>query len=244
MTADGSLRERLVEVGVEMLDAEGLGALGLRAIARRAGVSHGAPRRYFPTHAALLAAIAGEGLSDLSSRFDRVLSTSSPAPDSTGVTFGASVAADRAVRVGIEYVRFARERPGMFELMFRHDLLVGSGENLRSRSLPMVEHWTGLVAAVLAERAAGPPAEGPRAGGPPAGGLVVAGSGVDDPPPTGSERARRQALLAWTHLHGIAVLAARHSLDLVTGSSDPTDMVVEALGAHLFAGPGAEAVGW
>ncbi|MCK9898681.1 hypothetical protein CC117_14760 [Parafrankia colletiae] len=72
----------------------------------------------------------------------------------------------------------------------------------------------------------------------------MAGLGMGGPPPTSSERARRQALLAWTHLHGIAVLAARHSLDLVTGSSDPTDMVVEALGAHLFAGPGSEAIGW
>ncbi|WP_035740131.1 TetR/AcrR family transcriptional regulator [Parafrankia elaeagni] len=238
MASDGLLRERLIAVGVEMLDAEGLGALGLRAIARRAGVSHGAPRRYFPTRAALLAAIAAEGLSDLSSRFDRVLSTSSPAPDPTGVTFGGSVAADRAVRVGIEYVRFARARPGMFELMFRHDLLIGSGENLRSRSLPMVESWTVLVAAVLAERSAGQPPKGP-----PTSGLVVAGPGTDGPPSTSSERARRQALLAWTHLHGIAVLAARHSLDLVTGSSDPTDMVVEALGAHLFMGPGPAAVG-
>jgi AcrR family transcriptional regulator len=29
---------------------EGLGNLTLRAITRRTGVSHGAPRRYFPTH--------------------------------------------------------------------------------------------------------------------------------------------------------------------------------------------------
>lgn len=53
-----SLRETLVATGVEILDADGATELTLREIARRAGVSHGAPRRYFPTHNSLLAAIA------------------------------------------------------------------------------------------------------------------------------------------------------------------------------------------
>ena len=52
------LRSRLVDVGVELVTAEGVQALSLREIARRAGVSHGAPRRYFPTHLELLSAIA------------------------------------------------------------------------------------------------------------------------------------------------------------------------------------------
>ncbi|MEU0061112.1 helix-turn-helix domain-containing protein, partial [Streptomyces sp. NPDC006334] len=44
------LRTRLVDVGVELLAEQGVDALTLREIARRAGVSHGAPRRHFPTH--------------------------------------------------------------------------------------------------------------------------------------------------------------------------------------------------
>ena len=59
------LRDRLVQAGVDLLEEEGLGNLTLRAITRRTGVSHGAPRRYFPTHNALLAAIAATGLADL-----------------------------------------------------------------------------------------------------------------------------------------------------------------------------------
>ncbi|MET8154696.1 TetR family transcriptional regulator, partial [Actinoplanes sp. NPDC005259] len=38
------LRARLVETGVALVAAEGTEALSLREIARRAGVSHGAPR--------------------------------------------------------------------------------------------------------------------------------------------------------------------------------------------------------
>ncbi|MFC7762973.1 TetR/AcrR family transcriptional regulator [Catellatospora bangladeshensis] len=40
---DTTLRDRLVAVGVELVSSDGTGALTLREIARRAGVSHGAP---------------------------------------------------------------------------------------------------------------------------------------------------------------------------------------------------------
>ncbi|MER5838314.1 TetR family transcriptional regulator [Streptomyces sp. NPDC002130] len=68
-----SLRETLVATGVEILDVDGATELTLREIARRAGVSHGAPRRYFPTHNSLLAAIASHGLRDLTDRLDPIL---------------------------------------------------------------------------------------------------------------------------------------------------------------------------
>src|SRR6185369_1592988 len=65
---ESGLRERLVATGVALVAEQGSSAVSLREIARRAGVSHGAPRRHFPTHQALLAAIAGRGYHDLSVR--------------------------------------------------------------------------------------------------------------------------------------------------------------------------------
>lgn len=62
------LRTRLIDVGVDLVTREGSQALTLRKIARRAGVSHGAPRRYFPTHLELLSAIARRGFTDLRAR--------------------------------------------------------------------------------------------------------------------------------------------------------------------------------
>ena len=44
--SDSPLSERLVEVALGLLAEEGLEALSLRSIARRAGVSHGAPARH------------------------------------------------------------------------------------------------------------------------------------------------------------------------------------------------------
>ncbi|WP_328992083.1 TetR/AcrR family transcriptional regulator [Kribbella sp. NBC_01245] len=127
------LRSKLVTTGVELLEEEGLANLSLRAITRRAGVSHGAPRRYFPTHGALLGAIATTGINDLTVRLSRL---------------GAGTPRERLTRACERYLEFATDRPAMFELIFRHDLLSGSGANLRALSLPLFGSLVDLVAAV------------------------------------------------------------------------------------------------
>jgi AcrR family transcriptional regulator len=123
------MRDRLVQAGVELLEEDGLGELTLRAITRRTGVSHGAPRRYFPTHNALLAAIASTGLDDLADR----LQPSDGTPE------------EQLIEAAQRYLDFAADRPGMFELLFRHDLLKDAGGNLRARSLPLFHHFADLV---------------------------------------------------------------------------------------------------
>ncbi|WP_405452050.1 TetR/AcrR family transcriptional regulator [Streptomyces achromogenes] len=145
--SDTSLRDRLVDAGVELLAAEGLQALTLREIARRAGVSHGAPRRYFPTHLELLSAIARRGFTDLAERTRQALDRE---------TGGAR--AQVAALAGA-YLEFALERPGMYELMFRHDVLESGRLGLRETSLPLFSLLTGLVGA------ADPGADAPHVAG-------------------------------------------------------------------------------
>ncbi|WBB75910.1 TetR/AcrR family transcriptional regulator [Micromonospora sp. WMMD1128] len=120
---DSSLRTRLVSAGVDLLAREGAEALTLRAIARRAGVSHGAPRRYFPTHLALLAAIAREGYQQLGREVAETLARQGDADPHR-----------QLLALGRLYLTFARTHRGMFELMFRHDLLRGNGVGLREAS--------------------------------------------------------------------------------------------------------------
>ncbi|MFD3582180.1 TetR/AcrR family transcriptional regulator [Streptomyces sp. NPDC058683] len=131
--SDVSLRDRLVDVGVALVAAEGAGALTLREIARRAGVSHGAPRRYFPTHLELLSAIARRGFTELAVRVGEALGDGRAAP-------GAQVAALARV-----YLEFARDNQGMYELMFRHDLLESGHLRLRETSLPLFGLLADLV---------------------------------------------------------------------------------------------------
>lgn len=125
------LRDRLVSAGVELLDTEGVQALTLREIARRAGVSHGAPRRHFPTHLDLLSAIAREGFRELGARVAGIEATDPR---------------ERIALLARAYLDFAHQRGGMYELMFRHDLLESGRLGLRDTSLPLFAHLAELVA--------------------------------------------------------------------------------------------------
>ncbi|GIH10590.1 TetR family transcriptional regulator [Rhizocola hellebori] len=130
---EADLRARLVKVGVDLLTRDGPQALSLREIARSAGVSHGAPRRYFPTHQALLAAIAREGYHQLGQQItDAVRDESEPARS-------------RVLQLGRVYLDFARGNRGMFELMFRHDLLQGNQIGLREVSRQLFAVLVDLV---------------------------------------------------------------------------------------------------
>ncbi|GAA1536886.1 hypothetical protein GCM10009741_44330 [Kribbella lupini] len=177
------LRDRLVLAGVELLEEEGLAPLSLRAITRRVGVSHGAPRRYFPTHNSLLAAIAATGLTDLAERL-------------TGPANGAA-ARDQLIELGRRYLAFAAERPAMFELIFRHDLLEGAGGNLRATTLPLLESLTRIVATVTPDDAA------------------------------------ERTVGLWTNLHGLAVLRATKTLDLILDDAQLDTFVTRAVDTHL-----------
>src|SRR3954453_21828733 len=95
----GDLEARLVAAGVELLAEAGSDALSLREIARRAGVSHGAPRRYFPTHQALLAAIAREGYGRRGALVDDTIGDADLEPRAA------------ALALGRRYLAFARDEP-------------------------------------------------------------------------------------------------------------------------------------
>ncbi|MDC2957835.1 TetR/AcrR family transcriptional regulator [Streptomyces gilvifuscus] len=127
------LRARLVDVGVELVAREGAQALTLREIARRAGVSHGAPRRYFPTHVELLSAIARRGFAELAERA------------TAAVGDGTAPPREQVTELGRVYLEFALTNRGMYELMFRHDLLESGHLGLRDTSLPLFGALVELV---------------------------------------------------------------------------------------------------
>ncbi|MER7701434.1 TetR/AcrR family transcriptional regulator [Kitasatospora sp. NPDC097605] len=193
------LRARLVAAGVELLALEGLHALTLREIARQAGVSHGAPRRHFATHAELLAAIARHGFGELAT----ALGLQDGAGHAATAGHDAAEARARLERLAHGYLAFAAEQPGMFELMFRHDVLAGSGAGLRRTSMPLFEVLTRLVAVIH------PP------------------TGEDCASPA------TVAAALWANLHGLAQLRAWGSLGLATGSDALDPVLRATLDAHL-----------
>lgn len=98
----GDLRVALLTAARTLLDADGVPAVSLREVARRAGVTPAACYRHFRDKEALLVALAVEGFDE----FTEALRASSAGQRHS---FAA---------MGVAYVQFAVERPGMFRLMF------------------------------------------------------------------------------------------------------------------------------
>ncbi len=105
----GDLASSLRQAARAILETEGLAALSLRSVARRAGVSHAAPYRHYASREALLADVAVEGLAELRGEI---------------VQAGAAHAerADRIVLIGRAYTRFAVRHAGLLRLMFGSEL--------------------------------------------------------------------------------------------------------------------------
>lgn len=133
-------KDRLLECALGMVADEGVGSLSLRAIAKKAGVSHGAPLRHFPSRAALLSAVAVEGYKKNMAEREKALAATGPG------------AAERLHAACRSYVDFAVANPGLYELMSRPDLLLPTDPELSRASRPFYEHGVELVAARQAEQ--------------------------------------------------------------------------------------------
>lgn len=105
-------KERLLEATRKVLERDGLEGLTLRAIAREAGVSHGAPLRHFPSLGSLLAALAADGFRQLVAAVDAELSQPRAPKDPRR----------RLARAGFAYVHFALAEPGVYAVMFRGEM--------------------------------------------------------------------------------------------------------------------------
>jgi AcrR family transcriptional regulator len=106
----GDLRRVLLENAAQVVEAEGPAALSLRAVARRAGVSHGAPARHFADKAALLTAVATEGMRN----YHEALTDALRDAGDTGLA--------RARAAALHLVRFTIEHPGASRLASHREL--------------------------------------------------------------------------------------------------------------------------
>ncbi len=103
------LDQRLVQVAFDLLEGEGLDRLTLRRVARRAGVSHGAPLRHFTGLADLSAEVAARGFAMLSEAAEKSGPQLPPGSDPL----------ERLHAAGRAYVETAVAHPDLFALMFR-----------------------------------------------------------------------------------------------------------------------------
>jgi AcrR family transcriptional regulator len=135
-------RERLIQTALDAVAEEGLDGLSLRNIARRAGVSHGAPLRHFPNLAGLLSEVAARGFQILSEAIEKSAAQLAPG---TG-PLARLRAGSRA------YVECAVSNPALFALMFRPELLDADNASYRRDAIAAFER---VVVQVRAAQDAG-----------------------------------------------------------------------------------------
>ena len=107
----GDLKRVLFDVALARLDKHGVGGVTIRAVARDAGVSHGAPVNHYPDRRALLTAIAKAQfetlLADIEARLQKKEDHDEPRID---------VFANAIIGFGLRY-------PHRYRLLWRPDLI-------------------------------------------------------------------------------------------------------------------------
>lgn len=120
----GDLRSALLDAGLRALESTAIADLSLRQLARDAGVSATAVYRHFPDKAALLQALADQGIEQMAAWQREAALAADPS--------NAFAATGRA------YVRWALANPALFRLVFGQGHEVGQtvfGENAPAQLL-------------------------------------------------------------------------------------------------------------
>lgn len=117
----GNLREALIDAAVQLVEEGGPDNVSVREVAKRAGVSPGAPFRHFASKTALMTAVAEQAMSRFRSEITKAVE---------------NVATDdpieRFAAVGIAYLRWAIRNPTHFQIISTRSLIDWDGsESLR-----------------------------------------------------------------------------------------------------------------
>lgn len=101
--SDRDLRAALLDAAEIEIGENGAAAASLRAVARRAGLSHQAPGHFFTNREGLFTALAVRGVERLHARLLEVAAAYAEAPP-----------LERLVALGMTYVEVAQAHPGLF----------------------------------------------------------------------------------------------------------------------------------
>lgn len=109
----GDLPAALLRAVGALVEEGGVNAVSVRAVARRAGVSHAAPAHHFGDRGGLLAAYAAQGFDAF---HDEITAALAALPEE-------ATAADALRAMGEAYLRFGFEHRGLYAVMFRKELV-------------------------------------------------------------------------------------------------------------------------
>ncbi|MGR0320599.1 WHG domain-containing protein [Agromyces sp. ZXT2-3] len=123
----------------ELARAQGLSNVGLREVARRAGLSHAAPTHFFGSREGMMRALALEGLALLDDELCTAQEVAAHLPGR-----------ERLVADALEFVAFARRHPAHYDAIFRTPAIAQGDDALDRARLAALDGLRALVADVHA----------------------------------------------------------------------------------------------
>jgi AcrR family transcriptional regulator len=132
----GDLQAVLLLSAEAELVEKGMEAFSLRQVAKRAGVSHAAPKHHFSDTRGLLTALAAKG-------YNRLV-----AVQIARETIACSDPQSQLLAAGLGYVDFAMQNPALFRLMFHSDRTSHTDPTLSSACSALYQHLQAQVLAV------------------------------------------------------------------------------------------------
>lgn len=135
----GALREALLDATEQILLEQGIEGFTLRACARRAGVSHGAPAHHFADAKGLLTEFAARGYARMTGMMQTYRERAGPESYS------------QLMGVGQAYIDFALAYRAQFQLMYRSDRINESAPHFKAASMAAFNQLDSVLAGFLNE---------------------------------------------------------------------------------------------
>ncbi|MRG59738.1 TetR family transcriptional regulator [Agromyces sp. CFH 90414] len=137
-------RAALLRAMEDLALEQGVNNVGLREVARRAGLSHAAPTHFFGSREGMIRALALDGLAMLEDELCAAQERSAHLPGR-----------ERLVADGVEFVAFALRHPAHYDAMFRTPTPARGDDVLDRARLAALEGLRALVEQVHADGAIG-----------------------------------------------------------------------------------------
>ncbi|WP_329491203.1 TetR family transcriptional regulator [Kitasatospora sp. NBC_01246] len=145
-------RAELLDAAEDLLVTAGGAELSMRAVAAAAGVRLGHLQYYFPTHAALVAAVLGRVLTRSAERLAPLLAPADPAATADPAGAGAAEAADRTAQALISALLAEQEDVRLVRLFAEVWAFAARDEAVADAVRAFYADYRARIAAFLADR--------------------------------------------------------------------------------------------
>lgn len=140
----GDLKRALMRAALEILDEDDVAGVTIRAVAKRAGVSHAAPANHFPDRRALLTTLAAEQFEWI---FDAI---------QAGSRRDDLMPIDRIAVLFHVFLQFGLEHPYRYQLLWRYDLIDHDADILREPADRVYDFLTGEIGKIICRETVDP----------------------------------------------------------------------------------------